>query len=149
MCYSVCTICPISTHISFTFHVGVSEVNMITRTDCPSTEAEKYPGKRGRNNPAGILLTRKEYVAKQVEDWIAHFKDNEKYENEYLSVKVKYLVQHLKVLNISTKVARKLLVELESKHQEDGAYANLLEEREHEQNENDINMIDEELDVPV
>ena len=118
---------------------------MITRADCPAKAADLYPGKRTRSNPAGILLTRKEYVAKQVQDWIDHFEDSEQYQSEILSVKVKYLVHHLRVLNITTKVARKLLVELESKHQADeglSAVANSLVEIEHD--ENDIDMIDNE-----
>ena len=60
---------------------------MITKADCPSKAADPYPGKRTRNNPTGSVLTRKQFIEKQVEDWINHIDDSEEYQNELVSRK--------------------------------------------------------------
>ena len=134
---------------------------MITRADCPSKIADPYPGKRNKNNPSGSLLTRKEYVEKQVQDWIDHFKDNEQYQDELVTNKVRYLVRHLKVFNMTYKAALKLLVELESRLtvtdaedisvgqdeiMDEGTeveHSSQVEGNEHDQNENNVDMFDD------
>ena len=120
--------------VIFSLDILIFQTNnkMITRADCPSKIADPYPGKRSKNNPAGSLLTRKEYVEKQVQDWIEHFKDSEQYQHELVTSKVRYLVQHLKVFNMTYKAALKLLVELESRLTEtdaDGEVARFLKDQ--------------------
>ena len=137
---------------------------MITRADCPSKIADPYPGKWSKNNPAGSLLTRKEYVEKQVQDWIEHFKDSEQYQHELVTSKVRYFMQHLKVFNMTYKAVLKLLVELESRLKETDADdisvgqmqdevmdedtevgdSSQLGGNEHDQNENSVEMFDDE-----
>ena len=88
---------------------------MIRKADCPSKLAESYPGKYSKNNPAGSLLTKKQYTEKQVQDWIDHFGDSQEYQDESFAHKVTYLVRHLKALNITRKETQKFLVQLEGK----------------------------------
>ena len=88
---------------------------MITKADCPPNIASGYPGKWGRNNRSGSLLSRNEYTEKLVKDWIDHFEGSENYQNAMLSNKAVYLTKHLVALKVPYKVALKHLVELESK----------------------------------
>ena len=91
----------------------------IKSEDCPRVQARAYPGKFGRNNPGGTSLTREKYKKKAVQDWVASFKDNEKYENTYLADKTKFLVWHLRSLKVNYKEAYKLLVETETEKKND------------------------------
>ena len=93
---------------------------LISQTDCPAKTADPYPGKRTHKNPGGSLLTRNVHTEEQVQLWINHFKDSEKYQNETVSGKVMYLQPHLKAVNVSRKAALKLLVKLESKDNRQG-----------------------------
>ena len=52
----------------------------IRQDDCPPGSAENYPGKKTKNNKNGSELTRDEWVDKVIEEWVSHFKDNDKYE---------------------------------------------------------------------
>ena len=64
------------------------------------------------------MLTRKQYIEKQVEECISHFGDSETYKNELVSRKMRYLMPHLKALNVPSKVAVSLLIKLESRQNE-------------------------------
>ena len=91
---------------------------MITKEDCPPQGAPPYPGKWSSQNPLGTTLSKSEYIDKQVEDWVKHFKNSQNYQNTVLSNKAKYLVRHLGKVNVNwrkvnTKVAMKLLVKAE------------------------------------
>ena len=110
---------------------------MITKADCPSKAADPYPGKRGRNTPTGSVLTRKQFIEKQVEDWINHFDDSEEYQNELVSRKAVYLVRHLKVFKIPYKSALKLLVEVESRQKENDIEDNSQQQIQNEGMEED------------
>ena len=69
----------------------------IAREDCPPNCAAAYPGKFGRNNRGGSVLTKEEFTEVAVRCWIDHFADSEKYQNTSLAHKTRYLVRHLKV----------------------------------------------------
>ena len=86
----------------------------IAREDCPPNCAAAYPGKFGRNNRGGSVLTKEEFTEVAVRCWIDHFADSEKYQNTLLANKTRYLVRHLKVFKVSAKNARALLVKCES-----------------------------------
>ena len=110
--------------------------------------AEGYPGKYRKDNPTGSLLTKKQHIEKQVQNWIDHFGDSQDYQNENLANKVRYLERHMKPLNVTRKAARKLLVQLESKHAERGIQT--VPERQLENNNVDEEMeFDNEGENPV
>ena len=111
---------------------------MITKEDCPSQKADPYPGKRSRKNPSGSLLTRQQHIEKQVQDWISHFKDSDRYQNDTVYNKVKYLMRYLKGLNVTNRAATKLLVELESKHSESDSQEENAKQMEVETNEDGV-----------
>lgn len=85
----------------------------ISAEDCPRELAEAYPGKYNKNNLGGSTQTKQEYKKKAVQDWVANFGDKNSYQNTSLANKTRYLVLHLKNLNVKYKEAQKLLVEAE------------------------------------
>ena len=85
----------------------------ISAEDCPRELAEAYPGKFNKNNLGGSTQTKQEYKKKAVQDWVANFGDKNSYQNTSLANKTRYLVLHLKNLNVKYKEAQKLLVEAE------------------------------------
>ena len=87
----------------------------ISKTDCPQVTAAPYPGAKSRNNPSGSLLSRNEYIEQSVQNWINHFEDSEKYQNSSLSLKGLYLVNHLNLIGVNIKLAKRLLCTIESK----------------------------------
>ena len=140
---------------------------MITKADCPSKKADPYPGIMRKDNPSGSLLTRQQHIEKQVQDWIDHFEDSDQYQNESVSNKVRYLMRHIKVLNVTRRAATKILVELESKQRESDAQEESAKQMDvvtneegvdgdaipvrdqHNQDTNNVDMIDEEPNSDV
>ena len=86
----------------------------IARGDCPLNPAAAYPGKYGRNNRGGSVLTKEKFKEEAVRCWIEHFGESEKFENTPLGNKASYLAQHLKALKVNAKEARALIVRVES-----------------------------------
>ena len=86
----------------------------IAREDCPENPAIAYPGKYGRNNRGGSVLTREEFKEEAVRNWVDHFDESEKYQNTPLGHKAIYLARHLKRFNVDAKEARALIVKVES-----------------------------------
>ena len=86
----------------------------IARGDCPPNPAAAYPGKYGRNNKGGSVLTREKFKEEAVRCWIDHFGESEKFENTPLGNKAIYLAYHLKALKVNAKEARALIVKVES-----------------------------------
>ena len=91
--------------------VVVGEINA---ADCPSTPAAAWPGKYRRNNKTGSVMTKQQFVEGAVRRWVEHFEGSDKYENTSLSNKARYLVWHLRALNVNVKKARALIVKVES-----------------------------------
>ena len=56
-----------------------SKKKVMRKEDCPSTVADPYPGKKSRNNPNGTILTKSEFIEKEVENWVEHFKNSDSY----------------------------------------------------------------------
>ena len=92
----------------------------IEREDCPDWVASSFPGKFHKDNLNGTLMSRQEWKEDQVRRWCEHFNDNPKYENTSLAHKVRYLVRHLKKLNVKNGDARALLVKVESEQEGGG-----------------------------
>ena len=118
---------------------------MITKADCPPNIASGYPGKWGRNNRSGSLLSRNEYTEKLVKDWIDHFEGSENYQNAMLSNKAVYLTKHLVALKVPYKVALKHLVELESKQSSTVTSDNV----EGENNEDEVEVMEGNADIEL
>ena len=96
----------------------------IRREDCPEGTAPLYPGKKTKNNKDGTDLSRKEFVAKVIEDWVNHFGDEEKYKTTCWGNKIVYLMRYLEPLGVKRTDAKKLLIDTETK------LAKLLQENE-------------------
>ena len=86
----------------------------ITSADCPPLSAPAYPGKYGKNNKRGSLLTREQFLEDVVRRWVEHFQESNKYENTSLANKALYLKRHLKAFKVDMKKARSLIVKVES-----------------------------------
>lgn len=86
----------------------------ITSADCPPSSAPAYPGKYGKNNKSGSLLTREQFLEDVVRRWVEHFQESDKYENTSLAHKARYLIRHLKAFKVDAKKARSLIVKVES-----------------------------------
>ena len=89
-------------------------LNEITQEECPELRATPYPGKFSRKNKGGSKLSKDEFVEEQVRRWVDFFSENPKYDDTSIAHKVMYLVRHLSPLKVKSKLARSLLVKVES-----------------------------------
>ena len=89
------------------------EEDEIRKEDCPDWIAKGYPGKFSKDKPSGTLMSKEEWKEDQVRRWFDHISENQKYESTSLAHKVRYLVPHLKMLNVKPGQARTLLVKVE------------------------------------
>ena len=132
-------------HTSTQAHKGKADLE-IKLEDGPPDPAVRYPGKYGRNNKGGSLLTRDQFKEQAARRWVEYFGDSEKYANSRLSVKAKYLSHHLRALKVNVQEARALLVKVEC--DETREVAN--EQRENPVVEEDGGAVgDEEMEVDV
>ena len=106
----------------------------IRSEDCLPGSALPYPGKKNKKNVNGVELSKSEYTAKVISDWVSHFEDSERYQNTRWSVKTRYLQRYLKPLGVGMQVAKAKLIEMERK---------LAEERDN------IEIVSEEMEVDV
>ena len=61
------------------------KVNLgIKLEDCPPP-AQTYPGKMPRNNKTGSLQSRQEYIDSEIEKWVRHFDNAEKYHKTFFA----------------------------------------------------------------
>ena len=70
--------------------------NMLSMADVNIPNPLKYPGKLGRNNKSGTLLTKPEWIRQEVKRWIDEMKTNDKYDNSFHSVKSHVLLMWLR-----------------------------------------------------
>ena len=88
----------------------------ISQQDCPAVPAPQYPGIYSKDNPNGSLLTKQDFILSAVKAWVDHFKESEKYESTRLSMKVLYLMRHLKhhkTKRLTQKVVQAMIVKAE------------------------------------
>ena len=106
----------------------------IVNEDCPPGKAPIFPGKKTRNNPGGVELSKSEFTDKVIRDWVKYFANKDKYQNTPWSVRTRYLVRFLKPLGVGMQVAKEKLIKVEKM---------LAEEAD------DFEIVDEDMDVEV
>ena len=118
--------------------------NYLKVSDCDLPPAEKFPGKKYRQNPFGSVQfdTKGDWVENEILIWYEHMRSHAKYDNTAISQKAHILKKHLKKLNVSISEARQILVRFEEANNCDTEED---EEEEEEQNEDDSET--EDMDV--
>ena len=114
--------------------------DVMSRADCPANQAPKFPGKKTRNNPTGTLLTKSEFIEKEIEAWVNHFNNSNMYHETYFAHKIIYLRQHLKDLSVEKGEMKRILIQVEKK---------LAKETEEENLTHSQNLLGGEMDVDV
>ena len=89
--------------------------NYLKVSDCDLPPAEKFPGKKYRQNPFGSVQfdTKGDWVDNEILIWYKHMRSHPKYDNTAISQKAHILKKHLKKLNVSISEARQILVRFE------------------------------------
>ena len=89
--------------------------HMLKASHCELSPPKKYPGKYGRNNQDGTLMTKGEWIQSEAKVWVDRMKNHESYDASYFSVKVDCLLKWLKKTfhKITTKEIKAILYELE------------------------------------
>ena len=89
--------------------------NMLKASHCDPSPPKKYPGKYGRNNKDGTMITKEDWIQNEAKVWIDRMKMHEAYDESYFSVKVDCLLSWLRKQfpKITTKEAKTILYELE------------------------------------
>ena len=83
--------------------------NKITFQDNPPEPAPPYPGKKSRNCPHGILVTKHEYLQQQSDEWLQIMKNHNLYKTTYLSDKAWCLKHHLRLSSNKSEEVTQLL----------------------------------------
>ena len=89
--------------------------NMLKASHCDLPPPKKYPGKYGRNNKGGTLMTKEDWIKNEAKVWVARMKNHESYDASYFSSKVDCLLSWLRKQfhKITTKETKTILYELE------------------------------------
>ena len=89
--------------------------NMLKASHCDLSPPKKYPGRYGRNNKDGTMMTKEEWIQKEAKVWVDRMKKHESYDVSYFSVKVDNLLKWLRKAfhKITTKETKTILYALE------------------------------------
>jgi hypothetical protein len=119
--------------------------DMMKKSDCKLPPPEAYPGVLHHNNVSGTLLSRGDWVKFECRKWIEEMKHSVKYDASYFSVKVHCLKGWLVKTfhNVSVKVVKDILYELENKLEDEKGI--IFEEDESDSESNADSEIDHEL----
>ena len=94
--------------------------NMLKASHCDLSPPKKYPGKYGRNNKDGTLMTKEEWIQTEAKVWVDRMKKHESYDASYFSIKVDCLLKWLRKSfpKITTKEIKAILYEVEEETEE-------------------------------
>ena len=111
-------------------------------SDCDLPPAEKYPGKRYRQNKTGSsdFATKHEWVESEASKWYEKMKDHPKFDSTPIYQKADILKKHLRKLNVAISEARQIIVKIEKGNVSDS-------ESDSEEDENDKESDTEEMDT--
>ena len=111
-------------------------------SDCDLPPAEKYPGKKYRQNPTGSsdFETKNEWVENEASKWYEKMKDHPKFDSTPIYQKADILKKHLRKLNVAISEARQIIVKIEKGNVSDS-------ESDSEEDENDKESDTEEMDT--
>ena len=113
--------------------------------DCDLPPAEKYPGKKYRQNPTGSsdFGTKIEWVEFEASKWYETMKDHPKFDSTPIYKKADCLKNHLRKLNVAISEARQIIVKIEEGHVSDSE-----SDSEEDENNKESDTVDNFGDVP-
>ena len=120
----------------------MSKTEHLKVSDCDLPPAEKYPGKKYRQNPTGSsdFATKNEWVENEASKWYEKMKDHPKFDSTPIYKKADCLKNHLRKLNVAISEARKIIVKIEERNVSDS-------ESESDDDGNDKESDTEEMDT--
>ena len=124
-----------------------SKNDCIKSEDCPDESAPPYPGKKSRNNPEGSLLNKSEFIDSEIDKWVRHFENSEKYHQTYFAVRANYLYCHMKRLFVSSKDIKDKLIKTETKLAKESEDENLSQSQDQISSEMDIDNDSSDSDI--
>ena len=88
---------------------------MLKASHCDLSPPKKYPGRYGRNNKDGTLMTKEDWIQTEARLWVDRMKKHESYDVSYFSIKVDCLLKWLRKSfpKITTKEVKAILYEVE------------------------------------
>ena len=119
---------------------------MLKKSDCKIPPPDPYPGIVHHKNTGGTLLSRDDWVKFECKKWMDEMQKSEKYDVTYFSDKVHCLKGWLvkTFANVSLKVVKNILYDLESNLQDEDNPSVKSEESDSENSEIDDEMMDED-----
>ena len=119
-------------------------------SDCDLPPAEKYPGKRYRQNKTGSsdFATKHEWVESEAYKWYEKMKDHPKFDSTPIYKKADCLKNHLRKLNVAISEARQIIVKIEEGNVSDSESDSDEDENDKESDIEDMDTGDNFGDVP-